>query len=450
MSLNQLAVWYVYMLAPESPAYHLQFCSRITSVLSLDRLERALATVVAQSPMLRTTINSETGVPLQTVHASWRPSLRIYDSSTLSDEELLARIRDDYERPFNLAAHPGFRASVYCRGSDDHILLLTVHHAFIDGWGLSLLIDRICCAYAGEVPDRPIAEYLDFIRWQERFMRSSEARRQLSYWEAELDGVLSVLDLPVDRPRPSLQALRGDSVTFSVEQDTTSRLVHLARESNTSLFRVLLSVCHATIGCLADSDQVLIGVPVAGRSQPGFADTIGHFVNLLALRGDLRGEPSFRDLVHRTDGIVRSALANQDYPFAALIENLTFPRSAGRSPVVQVSFALQRAPIPEMPQFFLASSGERGFERKGLTFEPVGMGQQHGAFDLSLWLARSSRGLIGELKYNSDHYCRPTVERYTEILPTLLARVTKIPDMSVAELTRIGTNLFAANVEYKV
>jgi len=202
LSYNQLSVWYMHAFAPESPAYNLEFRARITSPLDPDRLERAINDVIAQTPMLRTTISAESGTPLQTVHDSWPLTLDRHDASGLSDEQLSAAVLADYERPFDLAARPGVRASLYRHADDDHVLLLTVHQAFADTWGITLVVDRMCRAYAGEELQPPQGTYENFARWQQEFVRSEEGIRQRDHWEGELGAAPTVLDPPPDKPRP--------------------------------------------------------------------------------------------------------------------------------------------------------------------------------------------------------------------------------------------------------
>lgn len=431
LSLNQLSVWYLHAFAPDSSAYHVQFCARIASPLDVGRLAAALDTLVEHSPMLRTTISAESGTPLQTVHEHWPATLVRHDAAGLSDEELRKQLNADYERPFDLAAHPGFRASLYERGPEDNTLLLTWHHAFMDGGSLHPVLDRLTRAYAGQPLAPASGEYTDFVGWQRELMDSPEGQRQRAYWEERLGAAPPVLDLPPDKQRPPVQSLRGDSVPFTVDAETTRALSALARAEGSSMFRVVLAACHLALFRATEQQDILVGAPVAGRTSPEFADVIGHFVNMIVVRGDLSGEPTFRDLLRRVDAAVRGAMSNQDYPFAALVERLQPTRDASRSPLFQVALVFQRMPIEELAHFALCAPGRRGFELNGTRFEPTGLSQQQGAFDISLVMARSGEELVGELKYCSDLFERRTGERMAFLLQTLLRQIVADPDRPV-------------------
>ena len=434
LSYNQLSVWYLHEFAPRSAAYHVQFCARIASPLEMDRLQRAWDAVVAQAPMLRTTISAETGTPLQTVHEQWSLPIRSVDARAMSREQLMDALKADYERPFDLAAEPGIRVSLYACTGESHVLLISCYHSTLDAVGMTVLLARLCQAYAGEQLEPPKADYEAFVRWQQELMSSPEGQRERTHWEAELGTAPPVLDLPPDKPRPALQSLRGESVTFEVDAATTHRLTALARAEGSSMFRVLLAACHVALFRCTEQEDILVGSPVAGRTHPEFANLIGHCVNMIVLRGQLAGEPTFREYLRRVDTTVLRALENQDYPFAALVESLQPTRDASRSPLFQVVFAYQRAAIEQLPNFFLSAPGRPGFELGGLRFEPIGLSQQEGAFDISLWMAKSGDELIAELKYNSDLFERRTGQRMAQLLQTILHEIAADPDRPITRL----------------
>ena len=292
---------------------------------------------------------------------------------TWSEEELRERLEEEAHRPFDLERGPLVRMHLFRRAADDHIFLLTVHHIVGDFWSLVLVLEEMQALYPAECDGRPAAlpaparEYRDFVRWQADLLAGPEGERLWEYWERQLAGAPTVLDLPTDRPRPPVFSRRGGAVPWRLGPDLVRRLKALAASEATTLYAVLLAAFQVQLGRYTGQEDFLVGCPFAGRSRPGFEDVIGYFINMLPLRADLSGDPPFRALLRRVGATVLDALQHQDYPFPLLVERLVLERDPSRAPLVQVSFTLEKAHRSQQLgawRFFLPPSGATAHRRR--------------------------------------------------------------------------------------
>ena len=271
----------------------------------------------------------------------------------------------------------------------------------------------------------PLAElaiqYADFAVWQRNWLSGERRARQLDYWRSRLSGSPESLQLPIDRPRRPQQSYQGSSVEFTIEEDTTTALKQLSRRSGSTLFMTLLSAWSTLLGRYSGEEDIIIGSPVANRTQSAIEPLIGFFVNTLALRADLRGNPTFTELLARIRHTCLEAYHHQELPFEALVEALDIPRNLSHSPLFQVMFVLQNNPeetlaLPELD----------------ITLKEVETGIAK--FDLTLNVAESNGTLSASLEYASDLFDRATIKRMSGHFTELLHSVTANPDQPVHQL----------------
>ncbi|MDP9220207.1 MAG: amino acid adenylation domain-containing protein, partial [Actinomycetota bacterium] len=358
----------------------------------------------------------------------------------VSDEELRSQVAAEFSRPYDLERGPCFRPHLWRRTADDHILMVAAHHTVMDLAAMTTLQDELWTVYRGLVDGAAVelpalaADYADFVRWQADRLAGEEGERQGKWWAERLGQAPAVLHLPTDRARPPLQSLRGGTVPFVLDAEVTAGVAALAREERSSTFRVLLAAFFVLLHRYTEQTDILVGSPASGQTEPRFGPMVGHCVNMLAIRADLSGGPTFRSLLRSVNDQALQAIANQDFPFPLLVERLQPARDASRSPLFQVAFSFQRSDIAELPNFIIAVPPREGFARAGLAFEPFPVPQQNGQFDLALWMARPAANLIGELKYAADLFDHSTVNRAVGHLRTLLAGIVANPDQRVADL----------------
>ena len=345
-----------------------------------------------------------------------------------SEEALRQRLEEEAHRPFDLERGPLVRMHLFRRAPDDHIFLLGVHHIIGDFWSLVLVIEEMQALYPAECDGRPAAlpaparQYRDFVRWQAELLAGPEGERLWEYWERQLAGAPTVLDLPTDRPRPPVFSRRGGAVPWRLAPDLVRRLKALAATEGTTLYTVLLAAFQVQLGRYTGQEDFLVGCPFAGRSRPGFEDVIGYFINMLPLRADLSGDPPFRALLGRVGATVLDALQHQDYPFPLLVERLNVERDPSRAPLVQVSFTLEKAHRSQQLgawRFFLPPSGAT-LTVGGLQVEQYYVEQHSSQSDLEMVFEEGDGTVEGMLRYNSDLFEPETVRRMVGHFLTLL------------------------------
>ncbi|HEY1379606.1 MAG TPA: amino acid adenylation domain-containing protein, partial [Gemmataceae bacterium] len=445
LSYGQRALWFLHHLEPESAAYNLHFCARVRPALDPDALRKTLRALMARHACLRSTFLDRGDGPVQLVYDAVTPTLDVHDAAAWPEDELDRRLHAEAHRPFNLEAGPVFRAVLFRRGPAECILLLVVHHVVSDLWTLGVIMEEVRDLYpavrAGSEPAMPPAPpYAEFVRWQADLLAGPDGERLWGYWQNRLRGELPALNLPTDRPRPPVQTPQGATHRFRLGPGLTARLRDLAKAEGTTLFAVLVAGYQALLHRLTGQDDVIVGTPVAGRSRPEFAGVVGYFVNMLALRADLSGRPTFRGFLGQTRQTVLDALEHQDFPFALLVERLQPARDLSRSPVFQAAFSLKRSAAPAVGRNGHAARLHVG----DVVLEPVDLDVRAVPFDWNLLVEESGGGLDAALQYNTDLFDAATVERWMGHFRTLLEAAAADPDRHVAELPLLTTDERAA------
>ncbi len=228
------------------------------------------------------------------------------------------------------------------------VLLLTAHHIACDGWSFMLLLDELRNLYAANKASaaatlhRSKSEFASYVEWQRKLTGSKIGDKLFSFWKTKLSGELSVLDLPTDKSRPPTQTYNGATYPFTVDAELTEKLKSLARDQGSTLFTFLLAAFYVLLHRYSGQESILVGTPTYGRNQPEFSNLVGDLINTVTLRGDLSGNPTFKDFITKVRHVVIEALEHQDYPFPLLVERLRIGRDSSRSPVYQCLFIFQK------------------------------------------------------------------------------------------------------------
>jgi amino acid adenylation domain-containing protein len=434
LSFAQERLWFLDRLAPGNAAYNIPLALAARGDLSLPALAAALGEMVRRHEALRTTYEPRGDRPAQVIAPPTPFRLPLVDLSGLPKamrREEARRLADEtVAAPFDLERDPVLRARAVRLGPAEHALLLTVQHIAADGWSVGVMVEEIAALYpaalaaaASPLPELAV-QYADFAVWQREWLQGEVLERQLAYWSERLAGV-PALDLPTDRPRPPLQSFRGATRMHAIGPETTQALVSLARRHDATLFMVLLAAVQALLGRSASQEDVTVGSPIANRTRAEIEPLIGFFVNSLVLRGDLSGDPPFRELMARARRVALEAYSHQDLPFERLVEELRPERRLSHNPLFQVMFALQNAPL-------------RAVDLPGLTFSPVEFEFPATRFDLEILFTEIDGGLSTQLTWSTDLFDPATVLRLAGRLDALLAAVIADPSRRLSEIPLLG------------
>lgn len=440
LSYNQAGLWVINQAAPESAAYNVSFSMRICSNPDVPALRQAFQAIVDRHEILRTTYTMQDGKPLQQVHGYRDVDFEQVDVSGCPDDVLHQRAFEAYEEPFDLEQGSVMRVRLFTRSADDHVLLLVAHHIALDGWALWVLLDDLRQLYpaykSGEsisLP-RPEATYADYVNWQKNLIESPEGERLWSYWQQQLAGELPTLDLPTDYARPLLPTYTGYSESFTLDRELAQQLRELARAEGATLYVVLLAAFQILLHRYTRQDDLVVGAAIFGRNRPEFATIVGHFVNVVPLRANFEGNPTFREFLSLTRHSVYSMLEHQDFPFPLMVEWLRANYDSSRSPIFQATFDVQRVhQVDGLSELFLSNGGKR-VDFGGLEVEQYPMQQQEGQFDLGVQILETNDAMPGAIKLSSDLFSPETGERMAGYYITLLRGIVADPDQRLASL----------------
>ncbi|HEY7574274.1 MAG TPA: condensation domain-containing protein, partial [Thermoanaerobaculia bacterium] len=308
LSFAQQRLWFLDQFDPGKPYYNLPLAVRLTGNLDVPALTRSLDVIVERHEVLRTTYAMREGTPVQVVSPPRRMAVERRDISGSPPDggaALRAVFAEELGRPFDLAKGPMVRATLVRESDRSHVLIVMTHHIASDGWSVGVLLQELATLYGSNrqgaevsLPELPI-QYADYAVWQREGLQGSVLESQLSYWTRRLGGELPVLELPSDRPRPTRPSFAGGQVIRLYPRKLRDRLDAFSREESATLFMVLLAAFQVLLGRLTGQEDVLVGTPVAGRGRTETENLIGLFVNTLVMRGDLSGNPTFRELLAR-------------------------------------------------------------------------------------------------------------------------------------------------------
>ncbi|HKV08164.1 MAG TPA: condensation domain-containing protein, partial [Thermoanaerobaculia bacterium] len=431
LSFAQERLWFLDRLQPESPFYNLPVALELRGSLSLPLLAASLDSIVARHEALRTTFHLAGDRPVQEIAPTLPLAVPRVDLDGLPADlraaEALRLVREESRRPFDLTRGPLVRAAVLRLEDRVHVALFNQHHIVSDGWSLGILIEELTAGYralrAGErpsLPDLPV-QYADYAVWQREWLEGEVLAERLGWWRERLAGAPQVLALPIDRPRPATRSLRGAHQDFALSDGLSAALRELSRQQGATLFMTLTALLAALLARQTGAQDLLFGSPIAGRDRAETERLIGIFVNTLVLRAEMAGDPAFVEILGRMREMTLGAYAHQDLPFEKLVDSLQPERSLAHTPLFQVLFVLQNAPLGTL-------------ELPGLSVAPLPAERGTARFDL-LFSAREEDGrLRGDLEYDRDLFDPATVVRLLGHLRILAEGAASRPEAPLSAL----------------
>jgi alpha-ketoglutarate-dependent taurine dioxygenase len=433
LSFAQQRLWFLDQLDPGNHIYNEPSAIRLEGALNTAALTRSFDEIIRRHEVLRTTFSTEDGQPVQVIEPHLKLQLPLVDLCELDDAARKSETERlaiaEALRPFDLSSAPFLRVTLLRMSAEEHVLLLTMHHIISDAWSTGILIRELATLYVAYSGGRtsPLAElsvqYADYAVWQREWLNGEVLERQLDYWRKELSGAPPILNLPTDRPRTAIKGYRGGNYSFVLPEALTAALRALSRSCEVTVFNTLLAAFQTLLYRTTAQDDIVVGANIANRNHAGTESLIGFFINMLALRADLAGDPSFRELLSRARKVTLGAYAHQDLPFDKLIEELQPERIPGISPLFQVVFNYYAPePFQQIP---------------GLKLEPLSFDYGVGRFDLSLIMSDREGTLSGVWKYSTELFDADTVARIHGHFETLLQSITAQPDARLSTLEMV-------------
>ncbi|MDZ8034015.1 amino acid adenylation domain-containing protein [Nostoc sp. DedSLP04] len=430
-SFAQQRLWFLHQLEANSSVYNLPYGLRISGNLKVEALQQAFEAIANRHEILRTTFTTVDGNPVQVIAKSRSIVIPVVNLSEWSEVDRAAQVQGlinkEAEYSFDLAHDSLLRVTLLQLGKNEYLLLLTLHHIIFDGWSIGVFIRELTALYkafstgtASPLPELPI-QYADYAIWQREWLQGMVLQTHLDYWKQQLAGSIPVLELPTDRPRLAVQNFQGATESFLLSSDLSQALKHISQQAGVTLFMTLLAAFKTLLYRYTGEEDIIVGSPTANRNRPEIEGLIGFFVNTLVLRTYLGDNPSFWQLLLRVREVISGAFDHQDLPFEKLVEEMQPERSLSHTPLFQVMFVLQNAPMPplELPELIL---------------NPVMVDSKTAKVDLSLSMTDTPQGLIGNLEYNTDLFEAATIKRMVGHFETMLSSIVVNPDQSLSDL----------------
>ncbi len=435
LSFGQLRLWFLDRLTPGDPTYNLPSATRIRGPLHVPALAHALAEVAGRHDALRTTFALTGGEePVQVIAPRFSPRLPVIDLRGLAADrrtaELTLWMEAEASLPFDLERGPLLRTCAFRQADDELIFLAVMHHSVSDGWSMGVLMREVGALYVAFLAGRPspLAElpiqYADFAAWERETLRGERLAALIETWRRRLAEAPPAIPLPADRPRPPVKTSRGVGIDLSFPPRAAARLATLASRLHGTAFMALLAAWNALLGRVSGATDLVVGTPIANRRLET-SPLIGFFVNTLALRSDLSGDPAFEELVARTREVALEAFTHQALPFEKLVEELRPERDPSRTPVFQVMCALENTPQETLPV-----TGNPD----GLQLQTLASGHTAAKFDLSMNATEFGEDLYGSLTGWSGIFELATVERLGRHFTALVAAALKTPGERISQL----------------
>ncbi|NET03598.1 MAG: non-ribosomal peptide synthetase [Symploca sp. SIO2B6] len=427
LSFAQQRLWNLDQLEPGSSVYNLPVAFRLTGLLNLAALEKSLNAIVERHEILRTIFKAVEGQPFQVISPEIPSILSVVDLRDLSQSQLEIHakqlITKEALQPFDLAQGPLWRVKLLRLAEEEHVLLLVMHHIISDGWSFKVFFRELTAFYEAFCADKPSSlsnlpiQYADFAHWQQQWLSGEVLASELEYWQQQLGGNLEALQLPIDKARASLKTYQGARQFLVVNQKLTEALKLLSRQQGVSLFMTLTAAFKTLLHRYTGQEDIILCSPVACRDRLETEELIGYFNNIVLLRTDLSGDPSFPELLTRVRKVASGAYDHQDVPFQKVVElpNL-------------VSTPLSRAML------VLQNTSTEPPELQGITVSSFDVGNGTANFDLSVSFEEQGGELRGVLDYKTDLFNTSTIEQIVRNFQALLETIVVNPEQKLSEL----------------
>lgn len=447
LSHNQQSLYFLNQIERQSSAYNIARAVKIEGETDVAKLRKSFEILASRHQQLQSRFIEKDSKIIQKADDAAELDFIVTDNRNLSFEEIKSRFNSEADQPFDLQKDVPFRVRIFQKSDHEIYLLVVFHHIISDFYSLTLLFDELKGFYHNSSQtvlknqSAVSGKYAEFVRQQKEFLKSENGKISENYWLNEFSGELPKLNLPTDFPRSAHQTFAGREFLFELDGTLTDELNTLANRFGGSLFNTLLTAYFAFLSRITNQKDLIVGTPAAGRTSARFAETFGYFVNPLAIRADLSGNPSFEIFHQQISQKVQTALDYQDYPFALLVQKSAGERESANSPIFQTMFVWQNA-LPgiykdELLKFALNRDGAK-LDFGTTRFESVRLEPSAAQFDLSLSAAEVGGRILCSFQYNADLFGAETISRLAENFKVLLASLTKSTAAKVSDFEIIS------------
>jgi hypothetical protein len=436
----------------EGTAYNMPVTVILEGVLEKVKLEDTFKKIIHRHESLRTSFHMIADEPVQKIHEEVEFEMEYYDlnrtqfedkvgveksegtgglaplpiePAVLSPQPLTVLI-DSFIHPFDLAQAPLLRVGLVPLEEEKHILMVDMHHIIADGLSMNILVREFGALYKGEEFPQLILQYKDFSVWQNNRIKSGEMKRHEEFWLELFKGEIPLLNLPIDFKRPDVLSFEGSTVVFETDKEVTAGVIDLVSELQVTLNILLLAACYVLLSKYTGQDDIVVGIPVSGRTHTDLENIIGFFSNMLAMRNHPREDKTFSQFVREIKENSVRAYENQDYQFEELVNRLGIQRESGRHPLVDTVFVLHNTG---------EQYGEDTRLRLGnLRIKPYEMERKVSHFDLLIHTYYANDVITLAIEYSNTLFKHSTIERMGKRYIDILEQVVENKELKLKEI----------------
>ncbi|MEM8865976.1 MAG: amino acid adenylation domain-containing protein, partial [Planctomycetota bacterium] len=434
LSFAEQRLWLLDQLEPSHPFYNMPLAARLAGDLDEAAFAEALQTLTDRHETLRYAYDTLAGEPRRRIADQVRVSPELIDlrGQSPSESEQAALLRDAARVPFDLSKPPLLRCHIYQLADDERIILLVMHHIVSDGWSMWVMLNELAALYeaalaglrgeacAATLLPLPI-QYSDYAVWQREQLSGERREKQIDYWRSRLADAPPSLELPTDYPRTPTQDFDGAVHDFRFSAELSEQIRQAAEATGATPFMLLMAAYQVWLARHTGRRDLCVGTVVAGRPRTELERLIGFFVNTLALRGDLTGDPTFGELVEQVRTETLGAFSHQDLPFEQVIEAVAPDRDRSHEALFQTALVVQNPP--------------RDFARsEGLELTPLLVDNGTAKYDLTFFFWEDAGRWQGQIEYRTSLFEQTTIERFLATFQTLLADALSRQDVPASRL----------------
>ncbi|MHC2831692.1 amino acid adenylation domain-containing protein [Bacillus sp. F9_6S_D1_P_5] len=428
LSYAQQRMWFLHSLNQEYSVYNIPIVLHLEGNLNIKAFKSSITEIVRRHESFRTRIWEGENGPVQQIQEQIKVDVPLIHLDQAEAEDVYHLAKQLNDKPFNLSQGTLFRSVLVQTSKQDYYLIWIVHHIISDGWSTELFKKELMILYSAFNVGKPSPlvelpiQYADYAHWQQEWIQGNVLKQQLQYWKQRLSGILPVLQLPIDKPRPPVQRFHGAIHEFVISQDLSKRIKELSHKFGMTTFMTLLAALNTLLYRYSGQEDILIGSPIANRNSTEIEGLMGFFVNTLVMRTELSNNPRFTELMEQVRRVSLEAYAHQDIPFEKLVQELHPERNQSYSPLFQVMFVMQSSLFKEE-------------KIPGLNICQHTFDTEMSKFDLTLFVTEVENGLQASLEYNTDLFDKVTIERMAEHFCCLLRSISSDPQQRLSEIS---------------
>ncbi|MCY8831340.1 condensation domain-containing protein [Bacillus atrophaeus] len=399
LSYNQKTMWYLQELSPNNSAYNISFALTFKSSININRFKDSIQRLLERHPILRTIYHQREERPVQKILKDYNFRVETLKCANWSERQLKEEVNRIAQLPFNVKKDIPIRVFLLEKNNKETVALFTFHHIAVDLWSITLIMNELEELYLTDFNEKSSGQtsnlynYIDYVYWQKEMLENSNEEKLISYWEKKLDGDLPVLELPTDYLRPNIQTYKGKKISFEINLNVTEKLKKLAKFNGTTLNNILMAAYKVWLHKYTGQDDLLVGIPSAGRGLQQLNNVVGYFVNPLVVRTDFSGNPTFVEVLNRVKRNMLDAITHQDYPFPLLVEKLKVRRDNSRHPIFQTMFVMQALHKKRELSDFILGKNKQQENYLNISVESFPVETNASQLDLTLKMVETPKGL---------------------------------------------------------